>query len=99
MAVQAPDRPSPAPTFDAPDSGVIEDARVRQRRQRRVGIAAAAALAIAGLVAYFAGGGGGARARGLARDGSAAVVARAHGVTSVSLRATGYGLFIGPDLS
>jgi hypothetical protein len=50
-----PDRPVDAP---APDAGVIQEARARQRRQRRVGLAVAAiAAGVLALVVTFGGGG------------------------------------------
>lgn len=60
MAVQAP--PAPPSTADPGiEDGVIEDARARQRRHRRIGWAlAAAGVAAGGLIAWMAGGGGGA---------------------------------------
>lgn len=59
MAVQTPAPPSI--TDPGIEDGVIEDARARQRRHRRIGWALAAAAVAAGvLIAWMAGGGGGA---------------------------------------
>lgn len=61
MVVQSP--PSPViepPAIGAPDAGVIEDARARQRRHRQAGAAATLiAAAIAAIVLATAGSGGG----------------------------------------
>jgi hypothetical protein len=62
MAVQTPPSLPPASDQDGEriEAGVIEDARLRQRRQRRVGAAlAGAGVIIAGLIIGFSGGGGG----------------------------------------
>lgn len=59
MAVQTPPAWPSTPDF-APDAGVIEDARARQRRHRRTGVVLVAAAIAAGmLIAVMAGGGGG----------------------------------------
>ena len=64
MTLQAP--PVPSTGERDIDAGVIEDARARQRRHRRVGATVAIAAAIAaGLILGFAGGG----ANGSQRDG------------------------------
>jgi hypothetical protein len=46
-----------SPPTDAPDAGVIQDARSRQRRQRVVGAAAVVAVLALAVVAYFSAGG------------------------------------------
>ena len=64
MVVQTPT--PPRTPDDEIDAGVIEDARARQRRHRRIGVALLATAAALGiLILGIAGGGGGARA---ARD-------------------------------
>ena len=63
MAVQTP--PTPSTVADQPgfapgvDAGVIEDARARQRRQRRVGLVLLAAAVAALSAGIWTGGGGG----------------------------------------
>jgi hypothetical protein len=47
------------PPVEAPDAGVIEEARARQSRHRVAGAAAVAAAAIGAILLAFAGGGGG----------------------------------------
>jgi hypothetical protein len=60
MVVQSPRSPlvDPRPT-EAPDAGVIEEARGRQRRHRRVATVIAAAAVVVAAVAYGASGSGG----------------------------------------
>ncbi|MGH2833976.1 MAG: hypothetical protein ACRDK2_14475, partial [Solirubrobacteraceae bacterium] len=49
------------PPIETPDSGVIKEARARQRRQRGAAAAIVAIAAIAAFVLAFTGGGGGSR--------------------------------------
>jgi hypothetical protein len=69
MAVQTPPAPpaSSDPTLEpglAPEDGVIEDARARQRRHRRIGWTLAALVAVGALIAAAGGGGGAGRHAG-----------------------------------
>jgi hypothetical protein len=57
MVVQTPSAPRLPPDLET-NAGVIEDARARQRRHRRVGIALLAAAAVAGVLAILSSGGG-----------------------------------------
>lgn len=62
MLLETPERPAELtqPIVDGVDAGVIQDARNRQRSQRRVtATLITAGLAVAGLVIGFAGGAGG----------------------------------------
>ena len=54
MAVQNPPTPNAKPAVEAPDAGVIEDARARQRRQRRRGAIGFLVLALLGCIAAIA---------------------------------------------
>ncbi len=70
MTLQAPQVPSEGERDI--DAGVIEDARARQRRHRRVGTTLAIAAIAAGVILGFAGGGNGSqRDGGHARSGGA----------------------------
>ena len=77
MAVQTPPAPPTrvpaAERVPAPDAGVIEDARARQRRHRRIGVLLVAAAAAAGLlsVELTGGGGGGSHSGGQPSDAGA----------------------------
>jgi len=77
MTVEAPrlttTEPSPA---TSPDAGVIEEARSRQRRHRRVGACVVLAVASAVVIGFVSGGGGKGNAPGGAAvaNGGAAVV-------------------------
>lgn len=84
-------------SVESPDAGVIEEARVRQRRYRLAGAGVVIAVALAGLVAYFAVDGG----RGAAKaDGNAAAARGASGSARfISLRTPGLALFTGPNLA
>ncbi len=57
MVVQTPRAPPSTPDPEI-EAGVIEDARARQRRHRRIGLALLAAAAVAGVLAILSSGGG-----------------------------------------
>jgi photosystem II stability/assembly factor-like uncharacterized protein len=85
MAVESPPNWNVEPSPDqAPDAGVIKDARARQRRHQAA--AAILALALAGIVAAFlTHGGGGSRSnvgRGVAAPGRAPLSGKARSVSA-----------------
>jgi hypothetical protein len=88
MVVQGPlGAPAESPVIEAPDAGVIADARARQRRHR-VG-AALVALAAAALGGWLAlGGAGGDRGAGAARAGHSSTPAGAHSTRNAPTVAT-----------
>ncbi len=60
MLVETPPSATLEQAFErSPDAGVIEDARSRQRRHRRVGACLLVAVAFGAVIASFYGGGGG----------------------------------------
>jgi hypothetical protein len=79
---------------DAPDAGVIQDARDRQRRRREAGYTSTLVLLLAGVLAYWAASGGaaigGASPSAPGGDG---------GVAFVSWRASGVELVASPSLA
>ncbi len=79
---------------DAPDAGVIQDARDRQRRRRAAGYTSTLVLLLAGVLAYWAASGGatigGASPSAPGGDG---------GVAFVSWRASGVELVASPSLA
>jgi hypothetical protein len=84
---------APLPLIDAPDAGVIEDARERQRRRHQAGYAATLVVLLAGLLAYSA-------SRGGAAIGTTTPAPPASGaVTSVSLHPPKLGLAASPSLT
>ena len=79
-----------SPPLETPDAGVIEDARARQHRQRRVGIVALVVTAAIGVLAWFEFGGGGGVPRGArpADDGGGTLSARSSGSASARFLAS-----------
>jgi hypothetical protein len=77
MVVESPRRATIEPSLArAPDAGVIEEARSRQRRHRRVGACLLLVVALAALIGAFSSGGGGGTTHGgasVAKGGSALV--------------------------
>jgi hypothetical protein len=70
------------PSADAPDAGVIEDARERQRRHRKVAAVIVAAALVVAAVAYGASGSGGGHSGPAASGGDQPAAASAHHVVS-----------------
>src|SRR5271163_2781506 len=76
------------PPSQAPDAGVIEEARARQRRQRSlVGAVVVTAIALAGLLFAFTGGDGGSHSASTAHraGGSPAAGVRSAGASCLSV--------------
>jgi hypothetical protein len=70
------------PSADAPDAGVIEDARERQRRHRKVAAVSFAAALVIAVVAYGASGSGGGPSVPAASGGDRPAAASDHHVVS-----------------